>query len=281
MDEIVDLLFALRHPRFWDSFEAAMQAYYARADAADVSGVSPERIRSASRFYATTGAGQAGQVRKALENAGDPIFGGGSGCIAWRHSETGLPVPDDDLERMLSMDALAGDLDALPVWHLSCRAQYAVAQGRGADLEAFKAAIGAVRSQAAADEDTSFVAYIDAELGLIEAYGAWKSGDPARALPLVERYQQVVGGVIPRWWIAMINVELERTEEALPWLESFWGSDYTTMAYFELGKAYERLGRPDDPRGFRFDPVHRGRRLVQARNLSLDRLHDRRDLLEQ
>jgi tetratricopeptide (TPR) repeat protein len=41
-------------------------------------------------------------------------------------------------------------------------------------------------------------------------------------------------------------VELGRTEEALPWLESFWGSDYVTMAYYELGKAYEELGRPED-----------------------------------
>ncbi|MBT8477503.1 MAG: tetratricopeptide repeat protein, partial [Gemmatimonadetes bacterium] len=246
MDDIVDLLFALRHPRYWEPFEAAMQAYYARADAADVSGVSPERIRRASLFYAVTGAEQAGQPGKALRYLDDPALGPGAECLALTMSQVGLAPPVEDLESRLSVGATGGDLSDLELWQLSCRALYAIDRARPSDLEALNAAIRAVRSKAVEDADTLFVAYVDAELEVIEGYRLWKSGNPAEALPLIERNQREVGGVLPRWWVAMINLELGRTKEALPWLESFWGSDYVTMAYFELGKAYEQLGQPDE-----------------------------------
>jgi tetratricopeptide (TPR) repeat protein len=246
MDDIVDLLFALRHPRYWEPFEAAMQAYYARAEAADVSGVSPERIRRASRFYSVTGAEQAGQARKAVEYLDDSAMGPGGECMAWRMSQVGLVLPEGELDNRLSVGGLSGDLADLGIWQLSCRAQYAIARSRSGDLERLIVAIRAIRSEAEADEDTTNVAYIDAQSDVIEGFRLWKSGDPAAALPLIERNQRDVGGVLPRWWIASINLELGRTEEALPWLESFWGSDYVTMAYYELGKAYEELGRLED-----------------------------------
>jgi len=245
MDAIVDLLFALRHPGYWESFEAAMQAYYARADAADVSGISPERVRAASRFYSATGAGQAGQAGKALEYASDPVLGLGGACIAWTMSQVGLGISGEDLERRLSLAAISGDLADVAMWQLSCRVQHAIGRGLTSELETLDAAIGAIRAKAVAEADTSYVEHIDAVQEVAEGYRLWKSGDPAAALPLIERNQREAGGVLPRWWIAMINLELGRTEEALPWLESFWGSDYVTMAYFELGKAYEKLGEPE------------------------------------
>jgi tetratricopeptide (TPR) repeat protein len=246
MDEIVALFFPLRHPRYWESFEAAMRAYYGRADEADVSGVSPERIRRVARFYSSTGSEQAGQAGKAMEYAGDPAFQGGfASCAAWRMSQTGLLISDEALERHLSVDAFDGALEDLEIWSLSCMAEYAIERDRPADLEALAKAISAIRANAVADEDTSFIAFIDARREVTEGFRLWKSGDPAAALPLIESHQREVGAVLPRWWIARIYLELGRTEEAVRWLESFWGSSYTSMAYFELGKAYEQLGEPE------------------------------------
>jgi tetratricopeptide (TPR) repeat protein len=156
-----------------------------------------------------------------------------------------LALPDEDLERHLSVDRVDGALEDLAIWPLSCMAEYAIERGRPADLEILNEAISSIRANAVAEGDTSFVGFIDARQEITQGFRLWKSGDPAAALPLIESNQREAGGVLPRWWIARINLELGRTEEAVRWLESFWGSSYTTMAYFELGVAYEQLGEPE------------------------------------
>ena len=246
LDGITDLLLALRHPRHWVSFEKAMQAYYDRADQADVSGVRPERIRSAARFYATTGARQAGQTGKALEYVADPLVVGFRPCLTWVMSQMGLDVQDEVLDSMLSVDASAGELSDRPFWVLPCMAEYAIELGRSEDYQAVDDALSVLREQAQAEGDSSTVASIDASRAVTEGFRLWQSGDPAAGLSLIEANQRTVGGPLVRWWIARIHLDLGQVEEALPWLESFWGSSYIAMAYYELGKAYEQLGRPDD-----------------------------------
>lgn len=245
MDAITDLWFALAHPRYWESFEAAMRAYYNRAEQADVSGIAPERIRGAAQFSLVTGSQQAGQAGNLMEFLNDPVVDDFAGCLSWTASQQGLPLSDEYLERRLSVADQGGGLNDLTWWTLSCMAQYAIDNDRPGDLEVLNAAVTADRTAAEAAGDDELVARLTAEQEVTEGYRLWKSGDPAAALPLIEQNQREIDSPLPRWWIAQINLELGRTKEAVRWLESFWGSSYTTMAYYELGKAYEQLGQPE------------------------------------
>ncbi len=245
MDEILDLWFALDHPRYWESYEAAMRAYYDRAEQADVSGIAPERIRWAAQSSLVAGSQRAGQAGKMVDFLNDPVAEDFAACLVWIGSELGMPLSDDYMERHLSVEEQHGGLDDLHPWTLSCMAQYAIDRDRPGDLETLNAAIAADRAEAEAAGDTALVAGMTAQREVTEGFRLWKSGDPAAALPLIERNQREIGGALPRWWIAQLNLELGRTKEAIRWLESFWGYSYVTLAYYELGKAYEQLDEPE------------------------------------
>ncbi len=241
VDDLTSLTIGLRHPRYWDSFEPAMQAYKRRAEEADISGVSPDQIRGVSNWYAATGAGQAGQVGKALEYATDPLsFEGFASCFTSTMYHSRLPVPEDELDRHLSVDRAAD----LPTWALRCLATYAIDQGRPDDLDILTAAISDRGQQAVTDEQSEEAEYL-AELRFIEGYRTWQSGDPEGALPLLERSFRSVRGPLGRLWIGQIYMELEQPAEAVKWFGTMWGGQYLTIAYLELAEAYEALGETD------------------------------------
>jgi len=241
VDDLTSLNIGLRHPRYWDSFEPAMQAYYRRAEEADISGVSPDQIRRVSNWYAATGAGQAGQVEKALEYATDPLsFEGFASCFTSTMYHSRLPVPEDDLDRHLSVERAAD----LPTSALRCLATYAIDQGRPDDLDVLTAAISDRGQQAVTDGHSEEEEYL-ADLRFIEGYRAWKSGDPEGALPMLEESFRSVSGPMGRLWIGQIYMELEQPAEAVKWFGTMWGGQYLTIAYLELAEAYEELGETD------------------------------------
>jgi tetratricopeptide (TPR) repeat protein len=239
--DLTSLNIGLRHPRYWDSFEPAMQAYYRRAEEADISGVSPDQVRTVSNWYAATGARQAGQVAKALKYATRPLnFEGFASCFTSTMYHSRLPVPEDELDRHLSVDRAAD----LPTSALRCQATYAIDQGRLDDLDILTAAISDRGQQAVTDEQSEEAEYL-AELRFIEGYRAWKSGDPEGALHMLEGSFRSVSGPMGRLWIGQIYMELEQPAEAVKWFGTMWGGQYLTIAYLELAEAYEELGEVD------------------------------------
>ena len=242
MADMTDLLVALRHPRYWDALEPAMRAYFRRADEAGISGVSADRVRSASSFYAVTGAAQAGQAAKAVEFMDYfSEFGGWQSCMLMQMVHVGLPVPADQLEQRLG----AGPGDDFDTFGLGCLAILAIDQNRPGDLDALTIAIADRRQQAidaGASEEEQYLADL---LEFMEGYRLWRAGDPEGALPLLEDNFRSVGGPMGRLWIGQIYMELGQPEEAVTWLNTMWGNQYTTVAYLELARAYEALGEPE------------------------------------
>ena len=241
-DDLTSLLIGLRHPRYWDSLEPAMQAYNRRAEEADISGVSPDRLRTAFVWYAATGAGQAGQFGKALQYATDPSSPEGlAGRVASVMYYSRLPVPPEELERHLDVDGAAD----LPTGVIARLATYAIDQGRPADLDVVATAIDDRRKEAVAEEDLEEEERLEATVGFIEGYRLWRSGDPARALPLIVENFRLVDTPLSRLWIGQIYMELDQPAEAVKWFGTMWGNEYLTIAYLELAEAYQELGETD------------------------------------
>jgi tetratricopeptide (TPR) repeat protein len=239
LGEITDLLLALRHPRYWDSLEPAMRAYYRRAEEVGISGVSPDQIRSASTFIGAIGAAQAGQVEKALgfmDNFSE--FGPRQTCLLVRMHQEGLPIPTGELERRLE----GGPPDDYSTFGLSCLAILAIDQDRPGDLAALTATIEDRRQQAVAEGDSEEAEYRADLLEFTEGYRLWRAGDLECALPVLEQNVRWVGGVMGRLWLGQIYQELGQPAEAVTWLNTMWGNDYITIAYLELARAYEALG---------------------------------------
>jgi len=240
--QITDLLISLRHPRYWDSLEPAMRAYYRRAEEAGISGVSPDRVRFASSYYGVTGATQAGQTAKALEFMDQfSESGDRQACFLTHMHHEGLPVPAAELERRLE----AGPADDFRTFGLGCLAILAIDQNRPDDLAALTSAIGDRRQQATADGESEEEEYLSDLLEFTEGYRLWRAGDPEGALPLLEENFRSVGGPLGRLWIGQIYMELGQPAEAVTWLNTLWGDDYITTAYLELARAYETLGEPE------------------------------------
>ncbi len=88
-------------------------------------------------------------------------------------------------------------------------------------------------------------------LGL-EGYATWRRGDPGAAAQLLVPSNRLgsPNAIRPvRWWLAQIYRELGRPEEALRYLEAFWGA-YARVAppYLELGRVHEELGNTQQAR---------------------------------
>jgi tetratricopeptide (TPR) repeat protein len=241
-NDLTGLNFGLRHPRYWDSFELVQQAAYRRAEEAGISGVSPDQVREVAMFFASTGARQAGQVGKALDYINDSAVDGSySTCFVSTMYHSRLPVPAEVLERYLATDRIENRGPR----SLGCLATYAIEQNRVGDLKLLKAAIVEAGDQAATEGESETVEYVAALLEVIEGYRLWRSGDPAAALPLIEDNYRTADAGIARLWIGQIYADLSRPAEAVKWLGSMWGHQYTTIAYLELGRAYEALGEPE------------------------------------
>jgi tetratricopeptide (TPR) repeat protein len=241
VNEMTDLLLALRHPRYWDSLEPAMRAYYGRAEDAGISGVSPDQVRGASAFIGATGAAQAGQGAKALDFLELDSSQRFRTCLITEMHNLGMSVLSDVLQDMREIDPA----DDVRPPTLVCLAILAVDEDRQVDLEALTSALDDLRRQAVEDGESERTETLSGLLEFTEGYRLWRAGDPARALPLLVDNFRSVGGPFGRLWIGQIYMELGQPAEAVNWLNTMWGRQYLPTAYLELGRAYEALGEMD------------------------------------
>ena len=241
VNEMTDLLLALRHPRYWDSFEPAVRAYYRRAEDAGISGVSADQVRGVSAYFGATAAAQAGQSAKALDflelDSNDRF----RTCLITEMHHLGMPVISDALQDLREIDPA----DDVRPPALVCLAILAVDEDRQVDLDALTSALDDHRRQAAEDGESERAEALSGLLGFTEGYSLWRAGDPAGALPLLEGNFRSVDGPLGRFWIGQIYMELGQPAEAVNWLNTMWGRQYLAAAYLELGRAYEALGEMD------------------------------------
>ncbi|MBI4410744.1 MAG: hypothetical protein HY561_13630, partial [Gemmatimonadetes bacterium] len=109
----------------------------------------------------------------------------------------------------------------------------------------------AERAHAAADSVTERVALGVA--GALEAYGSWRRGRPDEALPTLQRAQQEAVGHAARtvlnehlrWWLAELNAELGRPQEAIRYLDTLEDDPFFR---YRLGALYEELGETEKAR---------------------------------
>ena len=88
----------------------------------------------------------------------------------------------------------------------------------------------------------------------LEGYVLWRQGNLERALPLLQAAQRRALGTgrrallnaTLRWWVARLLLEMDRPQDALPYLESIAGS--WVPADYERGRVYERMGKAAEAR---------------------------------
>ncbi len=232
----------LGHPRSYRVKEMGIRRYLARPDAD-----SWWAIGLVQQLY------MQGRIRAALEQLDDPRI-----APNWRASEAynlvsvGTPLPAAQIEPFLA----GSSAEASPIGedpppetdHLSdanvekwrtdfFAGAYAADQGRWAVHET---AIDRLRTDAASADSLEVRDYLVAAKAL-EAYGWWKQGRGAKALPALEAAHREAAAPnrMIKKWLGELMLELGRSRDAARIFESIWLDPYVS---YELGKIYADLG---------------------------------------
>ena len=82
---------------------------------------------------------------------------------------------------------------------------------------------------------------------VVEAFGLWQQREPEAALAALEDLKRyyAIGSV--RWMLGVVLMDLERWEEAIPYLQAWWWSTFSFMNY-NLARAYEHTGEYEKAR---------------------------------
>jgi tetratricopeptide (TPR) repeat protein len=210
----------LTHPRFWPQLEAV---YLAQDNTGEL-------------FWGAA-AGR-GYMKKALEYLDRPqVSSLARTCLPVYAHEDGFPMPAARLEPAL---ALLSQIDSTsqPAL-LYCAGSLAADQGRWADhakaveflWDTWRQAVDAGRS------GRFWKAYTLA----LEAYGLWRRGEPEAAVETLQEVRHYQANTVVRWVLGQVLMDLERWEEAVPYLRTWWWETYSHMHY-HLGRAYEGMG---------------------------------------
>ncbi len=154
----------------------------------------------------------------------------------------GVPVPSEllDVENQATALADLASGEALTVGG-------ALAAQRG-DWETHTALMAQLRGQAQAslaDGDSAAARSASVWAELLEAYGKWRRGDVAAALPTFERH--FPGRRLVQWWLGDVYLELGRLRKAeqvfrtYVWNQAYWAFSWHPLAHQRLGLIYDRL----------------------------------------
>jgi serine/threonine-protein kinase len=158
----------------------------------------------------------------------------------------GLPMPEEAVDSVMTarLESMLAGRESFP-WDLGVPLHLAD-RGRWAEYDAI---LGLWRGRSAAAPDVERVArdrWAGHFVTAAEAYGAWRRGNPDRAIVLLE-------GLPPearrwhafRWWLGTLYLEMNRPGDAVGQFHTLLGvynAPNWTPAYFHLGRAYEQLG---------------------------------------
>jgi tetratricopeptide (TPR) repeat protein len=215
----------LLHPRFWEEREAIFLALERRG-----------RANNQALFYGAAGTrGLAQRGFELLDRPHVPVPE--RACLAQASRMFGFPVP---AERLQPLQFFAGlvNVGTVPMG-LVCIGDYLADEGRWED-------------HARVIELLDEASRLDVEAGnpgrrqhayarAVEAYGLWKRGEPEAALAALEGVRRYVAVQPVRWTLGLILMDLERWDEAIPYLRTWWWESLSFMNY-ELARAYEGTG---------------------------------------
>jgi tetratricopeptide (TPR) repeat protein/TolB-like protein len=219
----------LTHPRFWPQWEAVLLAQQRR-------GFMPMQPWT-TRFLFYGAAKGRGYLRKGLEYLDRPqatTFD--RGWLPVYAHMNGFPVPADRLEEAA---AVLSQIDSTSEPALVYYAAFlAAAQGRWAEhasalelsWDLWRREVDAGRSGGNAKADALAV----------EAYGLWRRGDPEAAVEKLEEVRRYQATDNVRRVLGQVLMDLERWEEAVPYLRTWWRPCFADMRY-HLGRAYEGM----------------------------------------
>ncbi len=76
----------------------------------------------------------------------------------------------------------------------------------------------------------------------VEAYGLWLRGELEAAVGKLEEVRRYRVTRRVRTVLGYVLMDLERWEEALPYLSTWWGYIHSHMMQYHLARAYEAMG---------------------------------------
>jgi len=222
----------LLHPRFWRAREAVYLAMERRRN----------RLYLNELFFgAASGRGLAREGFAYLDRP--QVWPEYRACITLMWQQNGFQVSD---ERRAEFDILINQVDSLETtFLLYCAGVHAADRGRwdvhanAIDLlgEASRRSIAAGGSGLAAR----------AGAAAVEAWGHWRQGNEDAALAALSDFRRYDATNFVRWTLEFILTDLERWNEAIPYLKAGWW--YTnSFTNYKLARAYEHTGEHDKAR---------------------------------
>jgi tetratricopeptide (TPR) repeat protein/TolB-like protein len=222
----------LLHHRFWREREAVYLAMEKRRN----------RDYGNNLFFGTAqGRGLAERGFGYLDRPQTPVEARACYTLFWR--QAGLPVSE---RRLAEMDVLTNQIDSLESsFYLNCAGAHAADRGlweeHGRAVEALEEM--SRRSIAAGGTGGTEHRYALAA----QAYGLWRQGQPEAGLAVLDDVRRYDATRIIRWTLGMILTDLERWDEAIPYLRSWWwGTD--SFTHYNLARAYEQTGELEKAR---------------------------------
>jgi tetratricopeptide (TPR) repeat protein len=155
----------------------------------------------------------------------------------------GFPVSE---ERLAELDVVTSQVDSLrSAWLAHCAGVHAADQGRWEEhARVIEFLEDLARGQIATGGSGR---YPHANARAVEAYGLWRQGRPEAALAALEDVKRYDAFDEVRWTLVMILMDLERWDQAIPYLRAWWWEPFSFMNY-NLARAYEQTGEHDKAR---------------------------------
>ncbi|HYO45680.1 MAG TPA: hypothetical protein VEY33_03215, partial [Gemmatimonadota bacterium] len=227
----------LRHPRFGRLQEQVLRRFLARSDAPPwvpwllfVNLLNRGRFRAALEFIDNE---PTSHDPSSSLYADQPL-------IAYLLIESGMALPPERIDRDLSV---AGNLQERNAFFAGA---YAADQGRWPAYDSAVRTLRAAADRLEASGDSLDSDWNESAAKVLQAYGRWKRGHGAEALPILRSLERPTGPTtwMIAWWVGELSLELGKQREAAAYFGSIWGDDATLMALaaFHLGEIYTDLG---------------------------------------
>jgi TolB-like protein len=231
----------LDHPAFWPAREELLQLERNRGS--ESQGIDALRNLILINIYAR------GWLDAAMGYQGDALASRAVSPCDYLFTEVTLGIATHPFESELALERIESDSVGLadPEAHISrlaCSALYAVYRGREGDHRLLRDRLDAIIA-VAATQDTSTANYFQSLQLLIDGFEAWLGGDSQAAYDILSQFTPRDDLSIPSMGNAQILLDVERPDEALPYLLAMRSNP---VARFYLGRAYEALGRDAEAR---------------------------------
>jgi tetratricopeptide (TPR) repeat protein len=225
----------LRHPRFGRVEEQSLRRLLGRPDA-------PSWLS----WQLLVNLLNRGRFRAALQYVDDDELHSSFGqpYIAYLFVESGMALPPELIDRDLSRMG-----DRQRTWDAFWAGAYAADRGRWPAHDAAVRLLRATAYRMKVSGDSLVARQIEPAARTLEAYGQWKRGHGAEALPTLEAaFQEPLDPRMIKWWLGELSLELGKRREAALYFDSIWvGGEggaplFRPLAEIHLGKIYADLG---------------------------------------